>query len=63
MNKFPQDIHGKRLEDKLLTCLDCQEEFPWTKEEQKFYAERELTEPKRCKECRERRKRQAGNIK
>jgi hypothetical protein len=35
-----------------LKCVQCGEEFVFTAGEQKFYAERDLLPPKRCKECR-----------
>jgi len=44
------------MPDKQLKCCDCGLEFPFTEGEQKFYAEREYSDPKRCKPCRERRK-------
>ncbi len=39
-------------EDKTLNCSDCNNAFIFTAGEQEFFAEREFTEPKRCKECR-----------
>src|SRR5258707_14793206 len=43
--------------DKSLNCADCGQEFVFTKNEQAFYAERGFTnEPKRCKNCRDKRK-------
>ena len=38
-------------EDKEMTCIDCDKKFTFTVEEQQFYKERHLTEPKRCKKC------------
>ena len=38
-------------EDKEMTCIDCGKTFKFTVEEQEFYKERHLSEPKRCKEC------------
>lgn len=44
-------------QDKTLICQECGKEFIWTAAEQEFYAEKGFTnEPKRCKECREKRK-------
>ena len=44
-------------EDKTLICQECGKEFIWTAGEQQFYAEKGFTnEPKRCSECREKRK-------
>jgi len=43
--------------DKTLNCMECGGEFTFTKSEQAFYAERGFTnEPKRCKNCRDKRK-------
>jgi CxxC-x17-CxxC domain-containing protein len=43
--------------DKSLSCIDCGGEFIFTRNEQAFYAERGFTnEPKRCKNCRDKRK-------
>ena len=43
--------------DKTLVCQDCGKEFTFTAGEQAFYKEKGLTnEPKRCKECRDKRK-------
>lgn len=43
--------------DKTLTCADCGSPFTFTSNEQQFYSERGFTnEPKRCKDCRDKRK-------
>lgn len=43
--------------DKTLVCKDCGNEFVFTAGEQAFYKEKGLdNEPKRCKECRDKRK-------
>lgn len=39
-------------EDKMLTCVDCGQMFEFTANEQEFYASKNLSEPKRCKEDR-----------
>lgn len=45
------------FEDKTLVCQDCGKEFTFTAGEQTFYKEKGLdNEPKRCKECRDKRK-------
>lgn len=45
------------FEDKTLVCQDCGNEFVFTAGEQVFYKEKGLdNEPKRCKECRNKRK-------
>ncbi len=44
-------------EDKTLVCKDCGNEFIFTAGEQEYFAQKGLTnEPKRCKECRDKRK-------
>ncbi len=41
------------LEDKVLTCSECAQEFTFTIGEQEFYLSRSLmNEPRRCPECR-----------
>ena len=48
-------------QDKTLTCVECGTEFPFTANEQAFYAERGFTnEPKRCPACRQNRKASRG---
>lgn len=44
------------MDDKTLTCEDCGEEFTFSGEEQEFFAEKGFSEPKRCKDCRQKRK-------
>ena len=51
------------FEDKTLVCQDCGNEFVFTAGEQEFYKEKGLdNEPKRCKDCRNRRKAKSSNI-
>ena len=40
------------LQNKMLSCLDCQQPFAYTAEEQSYHAERGYTEPQRCPSCR-----------
>lgn len=50
--------------DKTLTCQDCGAEFVFTVSEQEFYEEKGFTnEPRRCKECRNKKKAQNNNKK
>ena len=45
--------------EKTLQCSDCGKSFPFTAEEQEFYASKGFTnEPKRCPPCRSARKSQ-----
>ena len=49
------------LQDRVIKCVDCGEEFTFTVGEQEFYRDRGLTNaPTRCKTCREKRKGQRG---
>jgi len=49
-------------QDKTIKCIDCGNEFVFTARDQAFYAEKGFTnEPKRCKECREKRKAEKRN--
>ncbi len=41
-------------EDRVITCVDCGEDFIWSVGEQEFFREKGFTdEPKRCKSCRQ----------
>ena len=47
------------MEDKVIVCQDCGQEFVFTVGEQEFYKAKGFdNEPKRCKACREKRKAQ-----
>lgn len=46
--------------DKIIVCVDCGGEFTFTESEQKFFAEKNFSEPKRCKECRQAVKKSKG---
>jgi len=49
-------------EDKTLICQECGQEFIFTASEQEFYASKGFTnEPKRCPECRRKRKESSFN--
>ena len=49
------------FEDKTIVCTECGSEFTHSAEDQARYAERGFTnEPKRCRECRDKRKSQQG---
>jgi DNA replicative helicase MCM subunit Mcm2 (Cdc46/Mcm family) len=46
-----------KMEDRTLICQDCGSEFTFTVGEQEFYKEKGFdNEPKRCKECRDKKK-------
>lgn len=38
-------------------CVDCKRPFTWTSGEQLYYRSKSLSAPKRCKSCREARRR------
>ncbi len=44
------------INDKIINCIDCGTDFTFTKEEQRYYKERNFCLPKRCKSCRKKRK-------
>lgn len=44
---------GDRFADRTIMCIDCDQEFVWSTGEQAFYAERDLSQPKRCPDCRD----------
>ena len=48
--------------DKTIVCDDCGQEFIFSVREQEFYEEKGFNnEPKRCKECRDKRKAEKNN--
>lgn len=47
-------------EDLTLKCRDCREDWVLTAGEQDFFAQRGLTQPARCKNCRAKRKAEAA---
>lgn len=40
--------------DKHIVCKECQTEFLWCENEQRFYQNKGLLPPRRCRACRER---------
>ena len=44
------------MEDKKIKCIDCHKDFVFTAAEQQFYEEKGYDAPKRCKDCRSKRK-------
>ncbi len=48
-----------KFSDKTLTCQECGSEFTWDASEQAYFAKKGFKEvPKRCRACREQRKRE-----
>lgn len=52
------DTTDTYYEDKELICEGCKRPFVFTGGEQRFFAEKGFTPPKRCKPCRDERKKQ-----
>ena len=48
------------MPDQILDCIDCKNEFEHTERDQEFYAERKFTPPKRCRNCRMKKKARMG---
>jgi len=50
------------FQDRTMTCIDCGSEFIFTAGEQEFFAQKGFdNEPKRCKECRDKKKSEKRN--
>lgn len=50
------NTNNLKIEDKVLSCIDCGETFIFTAGEQLFFASKGLSIPKRCPQCRKRRR-------
>jgi CxxC-x17-CxxC domain-containing protein len=49
------------LEDKIITCKDCHNQFVFTAREQQFFAEKGFqNQPQRCRDCRSARRTHNG---
>jgi len=48
------------MPDVEITCAECGTAFPFTEREQEYYNERNLSQPKRCKACRDARRANFG---
>ncbi len=48
------------MPDLEITCAECGTAFPFTEREQEYYRERNLSQPKRCKQCRDARRANFG---
>lgn len=63
VDDFAAMAEGKMMgddyfDDKELICADCNQPFTFTGGEQRFFAERQFSTPKRCKSCRDKKKEQ-----
>lgn len=56
-----EKVGNVKMEDKILKCLDCDEEFIFTLGEQEFFESNQFQEPKRCPACRRARKQEKNN--
>lgn len=54
-----RNLQGENLIDQIIKCCDCAAGFILTAGERQFYFDRKLNLPKRCPECR-RKRRQGG---
>jgi len=50
------NLRKANFQDKQLTCIDCEATFIFTKGERYYYASKGLAQPKRCPNCRLKRK-------
>ena len=58
VGKEETNVNGKNSAgDIQLSCVECRKSFAFEKGEQEFFKERGLTPPKRCPNCRGRKKR------
>ena len=44
-----------------IECVDCKNEFEHDEREQEFFSEKGFEKPKRCKECRRKKKARFGD--
>jgi len=51
------DLNGGHFHDKVILCFDCGKQFIFTAGEQAYFQSKSLSIPKRCKPCRELRRR------
>ena len=54
-------MNSEEQEDIEISCIDCDEWFVWSWEEQQYYRTKSLEEPKRCKSCASQRRKHYGN--
>jgi len=51
-----ENLRKANFEDEQLICVDCGNTFIWTRGERYYYASKGLAPPKRCPQCRLKRK-------
>ena len=50
------------MDDIRIKCKGCGDDFIWTEQQQKFYAENNLFPPKRCEFCRQEMRRKRKQV-
>ena len=50
----------EKISDQIVNCVDCGAGFILTSGERQFYSDRKLNLPKRCPECRRKRRQRSG---
>lgn len=50
------------MPDKEIPCRDCKQVFVFPEDEQKFFAEKLMADPQRCKPCRDKHKEDVGRF-
>lgn len=45
-------MNETEFEDIILTCCDCHKEYIWSSGEQTYFFSKQLSQPKRCPDCR-----------
>lgn len=53
-----EPVSTQTFNDQILTCSDCGTDFTWTANEQEFYQSKGFQAPRRCRECRAKKKEQ-----
>ncbi len=51
-----EDLNRVKFREEILRCVDCEAQFIFTAGEQDYFLSRGLSTPKRCTQCRTRRK-------
>ncbi len=49
-------MYDQDFQDKNLQCVECSATFPFSADDQEFYAQKGYSDPKRCPTCRANRK-------
>ncbi len=49
------------MPSEIIPCVDCKEEFEHDEREQEFFQQQGFQKPKRCKDCRRKKKERFGD--